>query len=176
MTELLFLNDAYVSEFDAVVTEITDDGGVVLDRSAFYIGGGGQPCDVGTLTDAASGTEYGVTKVARAGGAIVHSIDGEAKPEVGAALHGAIDWDRRYLLMRTHTALHILCGVVWRDYGTLVTGGDMRPGRRGWTSSWRICRRNSPRRWPPASTPRLRKGGTSGSVSWGGTRRTRIQT
>jgi misacylated tRNA(Ala) deacylase len=128
MTELLFLNDAYVSEFDAVVTEITDDGGVVLDRSAFYIGGGGQPCDVGTLTDAASGTEYGVTKVARAGGAIVHSIDGEAKPAVGAALHGSIDWDRRYLLMRTHTALHILCGVVWRDYGALVTGGDMRPG------------------------------------------------
>ncbi len=128
MTELLFLNDAYVSEFDAVVTEITEDGGVVLDRSAFYIGGGGQPCDVGTLTDAASGTEYGVTKVARAGGAIVHSIDGEAKPAVGAALHGAIDWDRRYLLMRTHTALHILCGVVWRDYGALVTGGDMRPG------------------------------------------------
>ena len=128
MTELLFLNDAYVSEFDAVVTEVTDDGGVVLDRTAFYIGGGGQPCDVGTLTDPASRVEYKVTKAARAGGAIVHTIDGEDRPDAGAALQGAIDWERRYLLMRTHTALHILCGVVWRDYGALVTGGDMRPG------------------------------------------------
>ena len=128
MTELLFLNDAYVSEFDAVVTAVADDGGVVLDRTAFYIGGGGQPCDVGTLTDAATGAQYQVTKAGRSGGAIVHTIDGNAGPAVGTALHGAIDWERRYLLMRTHTALHILCGVVWRDYGALVTGGDMRPG------------------------------------------------
>ena len=129
MTDLLFLNDAYVSEFDATVTEITGDGGVVLDRTAFYIGGGGQPCDIGTLTDAANGTDYQVSKVARAGGAIVHTITGDDAPAVGAALHGSIDWERRYLLMRTHTALHILCGVVWRDYGALVTGGDMQPGR-----------------------------------------------
>ena len=128
MTELLFLNDAYLSEFDAAVTEITDDGGVVLDQTAFYIGGGGQPCDEGTLTDASTGAEYPVTKVGRAGGKIVHTIAGDARPAVGASLHGKIDWDRRYLLMRTHTALHILCGVVWRDYGALVTGGDMRPG------------------------------------------------
>ena len=127
MTDLLFLNDAYVSEFDAVVTHVNDDG-LALDRTAFYIGGGGQPCDVGTLTDAASGAVYRVTKVARAGGAVVHTIDGDGVPQVGTALHGAIDWERRYLLMRTHTALHILCGVVWRDYGALVTGGDMRPG------------------------------------------------
>ena len=128
MTELLFLTDAYVSEFDATVTAVTDDGGVVLDRTAFYIGGGGQPCDVGTLTDA-SGGEFRVTKASRAGGSIVHAIDGSDRPAVGAAVHGAIDWERRYLLMRTHTALHILCGVVWRDYGALVTGGDMQPGR-----------------------------------------------
>ena len=128
MTELLFLNDAYVSEFDAVVTAVADDGGVALDRTAFYIGGGGQPCDVGTLTDTATGAQYQVTRAGRSGGAIVHTIDGNARPAVGAALHGAIDWERRYLLMRTHTALHILCGVVWRDYGALVTGGDMRPG------------------------------------------------
>lgn len=128
MTELLFLNDAYVSEFEAVVTAVTDDGGVVLDRTAFYIGGGGQPCDVGTLTDAATGAQYRVTKAGRAGGQIVHTIDSAAGPAPGAAVHGAIDWERRYLLMRTHTALHILCGVVWRDYGALVTGGDMRPG------------------------------------------------
>ena len=83
---------------------------------------------MGTLTDAVSGAEYRVTKAARAGGAIVHTIAGDARPAVGATVRGAIDWDRRYLLMRTHTALHILCGVVWRDYGALVTGGDMRPG------------------------------------------------
>lgn len=128
MTELLFLNDAYLSEFDATVTEVRDDGGVVLDRTAFYIGGGGQPCDVGTLTDP-SGVEFKVTKAARAGGSIVHAIDGSDLPGVGATVHGVIDWDRRYRLMRTHTALHILCGVVWRDYGALVTGGDMQPGR-----------------------------------------------
>ena len=129
MTELLFLTDAYQSEFDATVADVTEDGGVVLDRTAFYIGGGGQPCDVGTLTDAASGADYRVSKVGRAVGAIVHTIDGDERPAVGAALHGTIDWERRYLLMRTHTALHILCGVVWRDYGAFVTGGDMQPGR-----------------------------------------------
>ena len=112
MTELLFLTDAYVSEFDATVTEVTDDGGVILDRTAFYIGGGGQPCDVGALTDA-SGVEFRVTKASRSGGSIVHAIDGSDRPAVGAAVHGAIDWERRYRLMRTHTALHILCGVVW---------------------------------------------------------------
>jgi misacylated tRNA(Ala) deacylase len=128
MTDLLFLNDAYVSEFDATVTEVTGDGGVALDRTAFYIGGGGQPCDVGMLVDP-SGIEFKVAKVARAGGSIVHTIDGSARPAVGTAVRGVIDWERRYRLMRTHTALHILCGVVWRDYGALVTGGDMQPGR-----------------------------------------------
>ena len=120
----------YVSEFDAVVTEITDDGGVVLDRSAFYIGGGGQPCDVGTLTDTyASGvSEYKVTKVGRAGGgefwhrALYRRRGAVVKPAVGAALHGAIDWDRRYLLMRTHTALH--GGSMWRGVAGLRGAGD----------------------------------------------------
>ncbi len=128
MTELLFLNDAYLSTFDAVVAGVADDGGVELDRTAFYIGGGGQPCDIGALRDEASGAEYAVTKVGRAGQSILHTIEGDAKPKPGTALRGEIDWQRRYLLMRTHTALHILCGVVWRDYGALVTGGDMRPG------------------------------------------------
>ena len=127
MTELLFLNDAYASEFTATVINLTDDGGVELNRTTFYIGGGGQPCDVGTLSDAAD-ANYRVVKVARSGGAIVHTLEGDARPEPGDELHGKVDWDRRYLLMRTHTALHILCGVVWRDYGAHVTGGDMRPG------------------------------------------------
>ena len=124
MTELLAQADAYVKEFSAIVTEVVE-GGVVLDRTAFYTGGGGQPCDTGTLDDGAQ--TYNVTKVGRAEGKIVHQIDGPA-PEVGAQVTGSIDWETRYLLMRTHSALHILCGVVWRDYGAKVTGGDMRPG------------------------------------------------
>jgi len=124
MTELLFHTESYVKEFQAIVTGVFD-GGVVLDRTAFYTGGGGQPSDSGTLTD--GDREYRVTGVKRSGGNLVHQIDGHL-PAVGATVNGLIDWDRRYLLMRTHTALHILCGVVWRDYGALVTGGDMKPG------------------------------------------------
>jgi misacylated tRNA(Ala) deacylase len=127
MTELLFLDDAYIKEFSATVIDVKSAGAVVLDRTAFYVGGGGQPCDVGTLSNAL-GTTYQVAKVGRSGGDIVHTLDGDQAPNVGEVLQGSIDWDRRYLLMRTHTALHILCGVVWRDYGALVTGGDMRPG------------------------------------------------
>jgi misacylated tRNA(Ala) deacylase len=127
MTELLFLDDAYIKEFSATVIDIKSAGAVVLDRTAFYVGGGGQPCDVGTLSNAL-GTTYQVAKVGRSGGDIVHTLDGDQAPNVGEVLQGSIDWDRRYLLMRTHTALHILCGVVWRDYGAQVTGGDMRPG------------------------------------------------
>ena len=65
--------------------------------------------------------------MARTGGKIVHQIAGRL-PVLGSGIIGRIDWDRHYLLMRTHTALHILCGVVWRDHGAKVTGGDMRPG------------------------------------------------
>ena len=124
MTELLAQSDAYVKEFTATVEEVVE-GGVVLDRTAFYTGGGGQPCDTGTLS--CDGQTYQVKKVGRFEGRIVHQIDG-ALPERGASVTGQIDWETRYRLMRTHTALHILCGVVWRDYGAKVTGGDMRPG------------------------------------------------
>lgn len=124
MTELLFQADAYLREFSATVAAAVD-GGVVLDRTAFYAGGGGQPCDTGILTNGE--WEYPVTKVGRADGRIVHYIDGPLPP-AGATVAGCIDWERRYRLMQTHTALHILCGVVWRDYGAKVTGGDMRPG------------------------------------------------
>ena len=124
MTELLFHSDSYLKEFTATVTDVTESG-VVLDRTAFYIGGGGQPSDTGTLES--RGQVYPVTRVGRTDGKIVHQVGGE-KPPVGAEVTGKIDWDRRYMLMRTHTALHILCGVVWRDYGARVTGGDMQPG------------------------------------------------
>ena len=124
MTELLAQIDAYLREFPAIVTEVVE-GGVVLDRTAFYTGGGGQPCDTGVL--AAGGQSYQVKKVGRVDGKIVHQIDGPL-PAQGTAVSGSIDWDTRYRLMRTHTALHILCGVVWRDYEAKVTGGDMKPG------------------------------------------------
>jgi len=124
MTELLAQSDAYMKEFSATVVEVVDSG-VVLDRTAFYTGGGGQPCDTGSLSDGSH--TCNVTKVGRVDGKIVHQIDGPF-PAVGTQVTGVIDWETRYRLMRTHSALHILCGVVWRDYGAKVTGGDMRPG------------------------------------------------
>ena len=124
MTELLFHEQSYLREFDASVTDVTT-AGVVLDRTAFYIGGGGQPSDVGVLY--AGGQEYAVSGVKRDSGLLLHLIDGE-RPGAGSRVSGRIDWERRYRLMRTHTALHILCGVIWRDYGALVTGGNMQPG------------------------------------------------
>ena len=126
MTDIICYEDSYLKTFDATVTAVTRRG-VVLDRTAFYPGGGGQPPDSGTLT--ASGVDYTVKRVRRDSGQYVHEIDGDGLPEVGAQVDGVIDWDRRYQLMRTHTALHILCGVVWRDYGAQVTGGNMEPLR-----------------------------------------------
>ena len=123
MTKLLFLTDAYLQNFEAVVTAVSDDG-AVLDKTAFYPGGGGQPCDCGTLTG--GDTTWHVTKVKKVGGQVVHFVAGE-KPVVGTTVTGQLDWERRYQLMRTHTAMHILCGVVWRDYHASVTGGNMDP-------------------------------------------------
>ena len=123
MTELLYNEDAYLREFDATVVDVVDDG-VVLDRTAFYAGGGGQPADTGVLR--ADGAGFRVKGMSRSGGSLAHRTrpDGLA---AGAAVHGVLDWDRRLELMRTHTALHILCGVVWRDFNAQVTGGDMKP-------------------------------------------------
>lgn len=123
MTDLLYLNDSYLRAFDAVVTDIAEDGAVALDRSAFYPGGGGQPCDVGTL--AADGRVWQVVKVAKDGDRVIHFLEGGDIPQPGTAVHGELDWDPRYRLMRTHSALHVLCGVVFREYGALVTGGNM---------------------------------------------------
>ncbi len=169
MTELLYQTDSYLREFDATVVAVDVAAGrVALDRTAFYPGGGGQPCDLGTLTFA--GQTVQVTQVKKEGDTVWHylaampsSLDltpqppahltplppalkgkGEQSsppPKLGEGpgersgegpgerwrVHGAIDWPRRYALMRTHTALHILCGVVWRDYGAQVTGGNMDP-------------------------------------------------
>lgn len=125
MTTLIYQTDSYAREFDALVTAVLpEENAVVLDRSAFYPGGGGQPGDTGVL---ASGSQtWNVTKLRKAGEDLVHIVEGDL-PSPGDALRGRIDWERRYQLMRTHTALHILCGVVFRDYGALVTGGNMEP-------------------------------------------------
>jgi misacylated tRNA(Ala) deacylase len=123
MTEHLYQIDSYTKEFDAAVTA-TDGQALTLDRTAFYPGGGGQPYDLGTL--AWDGGLARVVQVKRRGADVWHTLDGDVPP-VGTAVRGALDWERRYQLMRTHTALHVLCGIVWRDYGASVTGGNMEP-------------------------------------------------
>ena len=127
MTELLYQTDAYLHEFEAnVLSILPEERAVVLDQTAFYPGGGGQPCDFGSLTVA--GVIYPVDKVKKQGENVLHFLGGNAPlPSVGSASRGTLDWARRYKLMRTHTALHVLCGTVFRDYGALVTGGDMEP-------------------------------------------------
>jgi misacylated tRNA(Ala) deacylase len=124
VTELLYQTEAYLREFEATVTDHMNNG-VVLDRTAFYPGGGGQPNDRGVLQQ--GGLVWEVTKVKGVQGKPVHFIAGDELPAVGTQVTGRLDWERRYQLMRTHTALHILCGVVWRDYGASVTGGNMDP-------------------------------------------------
>ncbi len=123
-TELLYMDDSYLSAFEAIVVEVIADGGVVLDRTAFYPTGGGQPHDTGTLTS--NGRTWRVTGVKKRGLAVIHNIESDSPPAVGTPLAGEIDWDRRYKLMRTHTALHVLCGVVFNEYGAPVTGADIQ--------------------------------------------------
>ena len=127
MTTLLYQTDAYLKEFSATITSVDAvTRAVILDQSAFYPGGGGQPCDFGTLE--VDGVFYPVDKVKKQGDDVLHFLGGsDSLPPVNSASRGTLDWVRRYQLMRTHTALHILCGTVFRDYGAKVTGGDMDP-------------------------------------------------
>ena len=120
------MTDSYVRSFEARVVE-RGEFGVVLDRSAFYPRGGGQPSDHGVLIEA-DGREYKVEDLKRDGERVWHILPGRDRPAVGEALRGEIDWERRHRLMRTHTALHILSGVIFRDWGAQVTGGNMEPG------------------------------------------------
>jgi len=125
MTEFLFHTDSYLKEFAALVTAVNPETrAVVLDRTAFYPGGGGQPCDQGTLS--LGDSFWQVEKTRKAGPDVEHLLAvSDALPSVGDTLAGQLDWQRRYRLMRTHTAMHILCGVIFRDFGAQVTGGDM---------------------------------------------------
>jgi misacylated tRNA(Ala) deacylase len=131
MTELLYQTDSYLHEFAAAVTIVDAEAGrVALDRTAFYPGGGGQPNDTGTLTFGA--VSVPVAQVKKEGDLVWHTLTPFPSPSQGEGsrgvrVYGALDWERRYALMRTHTAMHILCGVVWRDYGASVTGGNMDP-------------------------------------------------
>ncbi|MEK6719408.1 MAG: alanyl-tRNA editing protein [Chloroflexota bacterium] len=134
MGQQLCYVDAYAQRIDArvVATERSESGNplVVLDRTVFYPGGGGQPSDRGLILRAADGRTWTVRSARKTEGEIVHEIDPDdlGPPMVGDTVTIDLDWARRYALMRTHTALHALCGVVWRDYGALVTGGNMEPG------------------------------------------------
>lgn len=133
-TDLLYLRDAYLTVFDAVVIGVdpVDPGEptgphsvrLALDRTAFYPTGGGQPHDTGTLSG------LPVVDVRHADGQVWHTLEltrTDTVPAVGETVHGTLDWSRRHALMRTHTALHVLCGVIWNEWRVPVTGGNMEP-------------------------------------------------
>lgn len=130
--DALCYTDAYARRAVARVAAV-DTGEatlVLLDLTPFYPGGGGQPADRGLLLRAGDGRTWTVCGARKVGGEIAHELEPspDGPPEVGDELQVDIDWARRLALMRTHTALHALCGVVWRDYGAQVTGGNMEPG------------------------------------------------
>ncbi len=125
MTELLYLQDSYLREVDAPVAAV-EDSAVVLDQTIFYPGGGGQPADTGWLRW--PGEERRVVEMRRDGETVWHVLDGAAPP-AGAHVRGVLDWDRRYAIMRYHSALHILVGTVYRLFGARVTGGAIYPDR-----------------------------------------------
>ena len=126
MTELLFQKDSYLKEFDATVTKVEDDA-VYLDRTAFHPGpSGGLDTDTGWLV-LEDGSKLRVERAEERGGDVAHIVSGGALPEPGAKVHGVIDWERRYRMMRLHTASHIILAVLYKKYGALVTGGHIGP-------------------------------------------------
>jgi misacylated tRNA(Ala) deacylase len=125
MTEKLYLHDSYLKKFEAeVITSNQEENYIILNRTAFYPTGGGQPCDLGKIEF--NGKEADVIKVKTIEGEIRHFLMGDL-PDAGEQIKGEINWERRYNLMRTHTSLHIMSAVVWRDYQVQVTGGNMEP-------------------------------------------------
>lgn len=127
MTTKLYHHDSYLKEFSGrVIAHAADQHGLVLDKTAFYPGGGGQPADRGWLEY--EGKRLPLAGLKSSAGEIVHLLESDLDlPPLGSEITGIVDWDRRYQLMRTHTAMHILCGTVFRDYGAQVTGGNMEP-------------------------------------------------
>jgi misacylated tRNA(Ala) deacylase len=125
MTEELFSDDSYTREFEARVVKL-DGREVILDRTAFYPGGGGQPADKGSL--GIGPVRASVVDARRGSGNVVHVLD-TAIPDTVLNLKGTLDWERRYAHMRYHTVLHVLSGVIWRNFEAKVTGGQMRTDR-----------------------------------------------
>ncbi len=126
MTERIYSTKAYERAMEARVVEVDrDDGRILLDRTVFYPGGGGQPHDEGELVIGDDRLE--VARVTQDSRGVWHWLEG-ALPPVGTVVDGQIDWERRYTLMRTHTAMHAMCGVVWNRFQSPVTGGNMNPG------------------------------------------------
>jgi misacylated tRNA(Ala) deacylase len=123
-THRLELDDQTLREWGAVVLAAAPDG-IVLDRSAFYPGGGGQPPDHGVLLW--GGVQTRIVDARKGDEVYLLPLDGDPLPPVGTAVRGAVEDARRSALMRTHSGLHVLCGVVFRDFGALVTGGNMEP-------------------------------------------------
>lgn len=120
-TDLVFLRDAYLRELEATVVEVRDNA-LVLDRTIFYPTGGGQPHDTGIIDGQL------VVDVRKDSDVVVHTlVDGAAVPSVGSTVQCHVDWERRHKLMRTHTAMHVLCGVIWNEWHVPVTGGNMEP-------------------------------------------------
>jgi misacylated tRNA(Ala) deacylase len=121
----IYQTDAYAIEFDAVINSVfPEKKAIILSDTAFYPGGGGQPPDKGTIF--IGNNQYLITGFEKSGDDIVHLLD-VAIDQPGGKVRGVVDWERRYKLMRTHSAMHVLCGVIWRDYGAQVTGGNMEP-------------------------------------------------
>jgi misacylated tRNA(Ala) deacylase len=126
MTKRIYSTQAYERSMNATVVDVDrEDGRVVLDRTVFYPGGGGQPFDEGALV--IGDDRIQVVRVTQDSRGVWHWLDG-GLPPVGTPVSGEIDWERRYLLMRTHTAMHAMCGVVWNRFQSPVTGGNMKPG------------------------------------------------
>ena len=132
MTEMLYLHDHYLKEFDATIVEIPDSKSLVLDKTALYPRGGGQPSDRGELVY--GDKKYHVIESSKEPGRILHQL-GEPLSEEDRSLmnrkviHGVVDWELRYRHMRHHTALHILSGVVFQKFGSKITGGQIYPDR-----------------------------------------------
>ncbi len=121
MEEALYLDDMYKKEFEATVESVSDGKYVVLDTTAFYPNSGGQPHDTGTLTRKDDGAEFDVIYTGKFDGRISHEVDSEGLKQ-GDTVHGVLDWDRRYTLMRMHTAAHVISAVFHDDLGVKITG------------------------------------------------------
>jgi len=125
-THRLDLADPYLREWECTVLSADPEQGIVLDRSAFYPGGGGQPPDHGVLLW--QGVQTRIVGTRKGDDLYLLPAEGDPVPPAGTTVTGALEDERRTLLMRTHSGLHVLCGVVFRDFGALVTGGNMEPG------------------------------------------------